>query len=90
MRIHEAAKKLGLDSKDIIALMKEKGLEAKNHMSKIDEALLAELEAKAAKTAEEPAKEPAAAPPAIKEAPVEAPEKKPVISAEKTEEGGGG
>ncbi len=45
MRIHEAAKQYGIDSKVIMEKMKAKGIEVKTHMSKIDEGVLAELQA---------------------------------------------
>ncbi len=35
MRVHELAKQLEKDSKDIITILKEKGVEVKNHMSSI-------------------------------------------------------
>lgn len=47
MRIYEAAKQFGIDSREIMEKMKAKGVEVKTHMSKIDPGILAELEAKA-------------------------------------------
>ncbi|MBI1883706.1 MAG: translation initiation factor IF-2 [Chlamydiae bacterium] len=36
MRVHELAKELGVSSKDLIAKLKELGIEAKNHMSALE------------------------------------------------------
>ena len=38
MRVYELAKQIEKDSADIVAVLKEKGVEVKNHMSSIDEA----------------------------------------------------
>ena len=37
IRVHELAKQLGKDSKDIIAILEKNGIEVKNHMSSIEE-----------------------------------------------------
>ena len=59
MRVYELAKQIEKDSADILAVLKEKGVEVKNHMSSIDEAAV-ELVKNAfnnkAKKAEEPKK----------------------------------
>lgn len=37
MRVHELAKELGMSSKDLLARLKERHIEAKNHMASLDE-----------------------------------------------------
>ena len=37
MRVHELAKELGLTSKDLLARLKERKIEAKGHMANLDE-----------------------------------------------------
>lgn len=88
MRIYEAAKKLGIDSKIIMEKMRAKGLDVKTHMNKIDEEVFAELDAKAVQDKKEEApkaaqtepekkveakKQPAPAPENKKEEPQHAP-----------------
>ena len=46
IKVHELAKKLGLNSKDILEKAEELGIEAKNHLSSIDEEDAAKIEAK--------------------------------------------
>ncbi|MGE5279769.1 MAG: translation initiation factor IF-2 [Deltaproteobacteria bacterium] len=51
MRVHELAKQLGLTSKDLLARLKERHIEAKNHMTSLDEDVVKLfLEERAAKT----------------------------------------
>ena len=42
MRIHEAAKELGIDSKEIIELLKSRDIAVKSHMSKIPDEIFEE------------------------------------------------
>jgi translation initiation factor IF-2 len=50
MRVHELAKQLGLSSKELLAQLKERQIEAKNHMASLDEDVVKLfLEARAAK-----------------------------------------
>ncbi len=37
MRVHELAKELGVTSKDLLLKLKERNIEAKNHMANLDE-----------------------------------------------------
>ncbi len=97
MKVHELAKELGIQSKDVITFLAEKGVEAKAAQSSIDDAAVAMVRKKFGKA--EPAKEekapakivkaekPAGEVPAGK-APVktEAPAKKPEESAVKSEQ----
>ena len=83
MRVHELAKQLGLGSKELVAKLRELGLEVKSHMSTVDEATIARLkgEAPAAEAAPaSPAPTPEApvadAIPAAEPAPAVAPEPK--------------
>jgi translation initiation factor IF-2 len=48
MRVHELAKKLDVPSKDIIAILEKKGVQAKNHMATIPESMMADVEKEAA------------------------------------------
>jgi len=51
MRVHELAKQLGLSSKDLLSRLKERSIEAKNHMTSLDEDVVKLfLEERAAKT----------------------------------------
>ena len=54
MRVHELAKTLGITSKDLLLRLKERHIEAKNHMASLDEDVVKLfLEAKSApKTAQ--------------------------------------
>ena len=88
MRVHELAKQLGLGSKELVAKLRELGLEVKSHMSTVDEATIARLkgEAPAAEAAPaSPAPTPEApvadAIPAAEPAPAVAPEPKAAPSA---------
>jgi translation initiation factor IF-2 len=81
MRVHELAKDLGIPSKDILAKLHELGVDAKNHMSALDDAAVAHVREAISKPA--PAKAPeakknAAKPSAAKKesAKVETPPKK--------------
>ena len=40
MRIYELAKQIEKDNAEIVALLKEKGIDVKNHMSSIDDAAI--------------------------------------------------
>ena len=79
MRVHELAKELGLESKALLAQLHELGVDAKSHMSALDEdavELIRETHGgKATTPAEEPTTAEAAAAPEAAEAaaPVEAP-----------------
>jgi len=68
IRIHELAKKIGMDNKELLSLLKERKFDVKSVSSTIDnisaEALVEELKAKSA-----PAPAPASAPAAIAEEP---------------------
>ena len=44
IRVHELAKKVGLSSKEVIALLLDLGIEAKSHSSSIDEKDASKLE----------------------------------------------
>ena len=72
MRVHELAKELGLQSKDLIARIEKLGGTAKNHMSVVDEAMISKLRT-AAPAAPAPHAEPLKAAPAKTEAPKPAP-----------------
>ncbi len=51
MRVHELAKQLGITSKELLARLKERHIEAKNHMTSLDEDVVKLfLEERAAKT----------------------------------------
>ncbi len=67
IRIHELAKKLNMDNKDLMALLKERGYPAKSVSSTVDNITAEALETEIA------AKNPAPAPAAAAEAPVVAP-----------------
>ena len=58
MRVHELAKELGIENKELLELLKEKHVEVKNHMSSLEDSVADEIrrERGAAK-----AKKPAAA-----------------------------
>jgi translation initiation factor IF-2 len=88
MRVHELAKQLDIPSKELVAKLKALGADVKSHMSSVDEAAIALLDAKGEAPAETeqpeaaPAKETAAPPeeqkseeqaPKEKEAPAELP-----------------
>ena len=74
MRVHELAKELDVPSKDILARLQELGVEAKSHMSKIEDAGVALIrEAFGPSAAAEPvATEPAEAAPEAVASPEEA------------------
>ncbi len=55
MKVHELAKELGIQSKDVITFLAEKGIEAKAAQSSIDDAAVAMVRKKFGKA--EPAKE---------------------------------
>ncbi len=44
MRVHEAAKYLNIDSKELIKILNEKGISAKSHMSTVQENIIEEIE----------------------------------------------
>lgn len=46
IRIHELAKKLGKDNKEILNYLAEKGISVKNHMSSLEEEQVAMVEDK--------------------------------------------
>lgn len=46
IRVHELARKLGRQNREVIEMLKAKGVEVKSHMSNIDETLAAEIEEK--------------------------------------------
>lgn len=76
MRVHELAKELGLSSKELLAKLHDLGLEAKSHMSALDEAavaLLREAQAGAAHAPAEPAAETPAEGPVAEQPAEEAP-----------------
>ncbi|MEX2393845.1 MAG: translation initiation factor IF-2 [Actinomycetota bacterium] len=62
VRVHEAAKKLGITSKEMLEKLKAAGIEAKTASSSIDEAALERLSAPAATLAEAPKAAPKQAP----------------------------
>ena len=74
MKVHELAKELDIQSKDIIAFLNEKGIEVKAAQSSIDDAAVALVKKKFAKKAEEAPKAEKKAEPVAKAEP--APEKK--------------
>ena len=46
IKIHEIAKKLGVNSKDVLEKAQELGLDVKTHMSSVDESEAKKIEAK--------------------------------------------
>ena len=58
MRIYELAKQIEKDNAEIVALLKEKGIEVKNHMSSIDDAAIELVKAAFAPKTEAPKAEP--------------------------------
>ena len=46
IKIHEIAKKLGVNSKDVLEKAQELGLDVKSHMSSVDEADAKKIESK--------------------------------------------
>ena len=71
IRIHELAKKLNMDNKDLMALLKERGYPAKSVSSTIDNITAESLEQEVA--AKNPAPAPVVAAPVVAATPVEAP-----------------
>ena len=57
IKIHEIAKKLGINSKDVLEKALELGVEAKTHMSSIDEKEAKKIESKFSNTKKEEKKE---------------------------------
>ncbi len=53
IRVHELAKELGRQNKEIIECLKEKGVDVKSHMSNVDEAQAAMVKQKFTKTGKE-------------------------------------
>ena len=43
MKVYELAKEIGVESKDILAALKNKGIEVKSHMSVIEDELIEEV-----------------------------------------------
>jgi translation initiation factor IF-2 len=62
MRVHELAKELGLNSKELLAKLHEMGVEAKSHMSTLDETMLDLIKAEISGEAAPPVEEDTAAP----------------------------
>ena len=85
MRVHELAKELGLASKDMLAKLHELGIEAKSHMSALEDdavALFREAQGGESETPAEVTETPAAAPAPKAAAPkAPAPEAAPVVEA---------
>ena len=52
MKVHELAKELSVDSKDIISLLQDKGIEVKSHMSSIEDEAIDIAKAKYGKKSE--------------------------------------
>jgi len=70
VRVHELAKQLGISSKDLLAKLHDLGIEAKTHMSSVEDAaieLLTEASTPAAATQETPSTPPPAEPAAAGE-----------------------
>ncbi|MBT3194402.1 MAG: translation initiation factor IF-2 [Verrucomicrobia bacterium] len=94
MRVHELAKELGLSSKEMLAQLHDLGVEAKSHMSALEEdaiELIREAQGgadTAAAATQAPASEeaPAETSAAPKDEPVEAPEKEETLEAPAPEE----
>ena len=43
MRVHELAKELGVDNKDLMEALKKKDVEVKSHMSSLEDNVVADL-----------------------------------------------
>ena len=43
MRVHELAKELGIDNKELLALLEKKNVEVKSHMSSLEETVVEEI-----------------------------------------------
>ena len=75
MKVHELAKELSVDSKDIISLLQDKGIEVKSHMSSIEDEAIDIAKAKYGKKSEAaPAEKKAEAKPEVKAEEKAAPE----------------
>lgn len=57
MRVHELSKELGIPNRDLLKLMRENGIQAKSHMSSLDEEDLLTVRRALAKKPAEPGKE---------------------------------
>ncbi|HJA11629.1 MAG TPA: translation initiation factor IF-2 [Candidatus Mediterraneibacter merdipullorum] len=70
MRVHELAKELGIENKELTDILKSKNVEIKNHMSTVEDSVAEEIrgELAAKKSAPQSAGKPAAAAPAKEEA----------------------
>ena len=43
MRVHELAKELGIDNKELIEILQKKNVEVKNHMSSLEDSVAEEI-----------------------------------------------
>ena len=43
MRVHELAKELGIDNKELVEMLQKKNIEVKNHMSTVEDSVAAEI-----------------------------------------------
>ena len=78
MRVHEVAKQLNKTSKELIAALRQSGIEVQSHMSTVTEEQVSKIREKLAKKdqpgeAPEPAKTPASQPAPEAKAPVKTP-----------------
>ncbi|MDI6870394.1 MAG: translation initiation factor IF-2 N-terminal domain-containing protein, partial [Bacillota bacterium] len=78
VRVYELAKELNVRNQDLLTLLQRLGVDAKNHMSVIDEGLAQQIiqrvEAARRKTAQSPAAAPVPAPAAAAAKPAKPPE----------------
>ena len=51
MRVHELAKELGVDNKDLMEALKKKDVEVKSHMSSLEDNVVADLKKEFGKSA---------------------------------------